>query len=189
MTAFIVICSFAVSLTGCSGGAKDFISKIVALLGQKKEQKVSLTKPKEKDVKAKPLPEGLEFVGEEFEGMDLDVTADVVTVYHGDSSGSGRTVELAKPVIIAMIDRKDKKFTRITADYAVVHPSGKQMDFSRNVHVDGPSGEVIDSNTLSWHYSQDYMVVEGPFTLEDGSGIIGGRWLKTDIAFTFMDVK
>jgi len=188
LTTIVLICLFFVPMAGCSK-AEDLVSKIMAMAGQKKEQKVSLTKPEGKGVKTKPLPKGLEFVGEEFEGMDLDVNADVVTVVNGSSTDYDRTVELAHPEIIAMIDRKKQKYTKITADSAVVHPSDKRMDFSRNVHVEGPSGEIIDSDTLSWHYSQDYMIVDGPYTLEDGSGIIGGKWLKTDIAFTFMDVK
>jgi len=188
LAAVVMICVLFVPVAGCSK-ASDLIDKVMAMIGQKKEQKVSLTKPEGKDGKKKPLPKGLEFVGEEFEGMDLDVNADVVTVVHGSSTDYDRSVELTHPEIIAMVNQKKQKYTKITANSAVVYPSDKRMDFSREVHVEGPSGQKIYSDNLSWHYSQDYIVVDGPYTLEDGTGTINGQWLKTDIAFTFLDVK
>jgi len=188
--AFIAACAVSVLFAGCSDKAADVADKTSDIISKVKgTKKVSLSRSAPEEGEKDPVPEGLTFIADEFEGMDVDITADIVKVDRETGPDIGRSVELSNPEMIAKVGAEKEKLTKITAAEAVITPADKRMDFSINVRVEGPAGQLIETDRLSWHYSQDYIVAEDGFTLEDGSGSMEGTRLKTDTGFRFMDVR
>ncbi len=177
MAALITLASV---FSGCGPGAMD--KGEAAPDKGKKSALAELVTGKEEP----KLPPGAEdFVGREFAGIDLEVTASEASEVYLKPEGGGaglRSAMVLKKAVFT-VRTEGGHTTELEGENAVIDPFDKTVVFDRGATVNGPWDNILACDRLTWRYTKDALEADRGFTLKNGHGITNGVSCKTDIRF------